>query len=438
MVSYKLAMKSKAILVVVLVLVLPFFLNSYNNITVKGVQEVPTYNRTLIPSALAKDFRIQDVDSKIYYNLTDFLGKVVLIDLWATWCGPCIDTIPILRDLYKYYTDDMIQIISVDVDNTETDSQVSNFRNRLGMDWIVGIDYDGSIWEEYGNIYIPQFYIVNQTGHIVWDHIGSDLWPEVLDNLRLLLPDDVTDPVINEFSVTTTGSELSIFENSIDVYANITEERYVQKAKLIANTSAGTYSLGLEVKESGDIFEIDESWSIFQQHLFGVFEMEFKLEVEDIWNNTIETPFTTLNVTEYVDTEEPSISNIGAEIIEVDENTFTAYVYAEITDDLIVMGAFIELLNASDVVIKTKNFAEYNATHMKATLAELLYEEGQPHEFTIKITATDIAGKTTDITIDLADEPPPAITPEDTNLAFVVTILALLTFGSLVFRIRRR
>ena len=431
-------MKRKVILFVVLFISLPFVLNSFNKITVEGIQEVATYNRTLTPSVSAKDFTIQDVDSKIYYNLSDFLGQVVIIDLWATWCGPCIDTIPILRNLYKYYTDDMIQIISVDVDNTETNSQVSNFRDRLGMDWIVGIDYDGFIWEEYGNIYIPQFYIVNQTGHIVWDHIGSDMWPEVLENLRLLLPDDVANPVVNEFLVTKASSELSIFENSIDIYANITEDRYVQNAKLIANTSEGTYSFGLEVKESGDIFEVDESCSIFQQHLFGVSEIDFILVVKDIWNNTIETPYTTLSITEYLDTEVPSISSIGTEIVEVDENTFTAYVYAEISDDLMIMGAFIELFNASDVIIKTKNFAEYNATHMKATLADLVYEEGQPHEYTVKITATDIAGKTTDISIDLADVPPPTNTPEDTNLAFIVTILALLTFGSLVYRKKRK
>ena len=82
------------------------------------------------------------------------------------------------------------------------------------------------------------------------------------------------------------------------------------------------------------------------------------LEVKDIWNNTIETPYATLSIKEYLDTEVPSISSIGTEIVEVDENTFTAYVYAEISDDLMIMGAFIELFNASDVIIKTKNFAE--------------------------------------------------------------------------------
>lgn len=432
-------MKRKATVLVVLVIFLPLLYNSNTQTTVEAIQEAPNYNRTMTPSALAKDFTIQDVDSKIFYNLTDFLGQVVLIDLWATWCGPCQATIPILRDLYKYYTEDMIQIISVDIDNSETNSQVSNFRDLYEMDWIVGIDYDGSIWEEYGNLYIPQFYIVNQTGHIVWDHIGSNMWPYVLGNLSLYLPNDVMDPIVNEFTVTKSSSELSIFENSINVYANITDDRYIQEATLIANTSDDTYFFELEVLESGEIFKVDETIYMSPTKLFGVSEMDFKLEVKDIWNNTIQTPLTSLDVIEYEDTEAPTIGSIEAEIIEVDTDTYTAYVYAEISDDLMVIDARIELIDPSDSIIRTKDFVEYNATHMKATLANLLYAEGQPHNYTVKITVTDIAGKTTDITIYLADEPPPTSpTPEETNIAFVVTILALLAFGSLVFRKKRR
>ncbi|MHA1954896.1 MAG: LPXTG cell wall anchor domain-containing protein, partial [Candidatus Heimdallarchaeaceae archaeon] len=62
------------------------------------------------------------------------------------------------------------------------------------------------------------------------------------------------------------------------------------------------------------------------------------------------------------------------------------------------------------------------------------YVDGHPYEYTIEIIVTDIDGRTTKVSVNLADEP----IPEETNAALVVSLIALLTFGSLVFRRKRR
>ena len=427
-------MKKIAITLMVLVLFLPMFFNSSHQIAVEAIQEKTEQVKTILPTVAATDVTIIDVDSRIAYNLSDFLGTVVLLDQWATWCGPCRDTIPILHDLYRYYTTDMIQIISVDIDNSESDALVSGFRANWDMFWIVGIDYNETVYQEYGTGYVPTFHMIDQAGDIVWSHIGSDMMPGVLDELKKLLPDDTTDPTVSEFTAKKDDTEFSIYTPSVDIYANLTDDRWVNGATLIVETSDETLNFELDVSEENDYFEVLETIELLPTNLFGETHVNFTLEARDMWNNTMQSIVKTITVTEYVDAEFPTIGSVGVDISEVDENTFTAFVYAAISDDLMVLEAVIQLIDANDNIIRTKEFAPFNATHMKATLANLLYVDGQPHDYTVTISVTDIAGKTSDITVDLAEEP----LPDDTNTTLTVSLIALFTFGCMVFRKKRR
>ncbi|MHA2255720.1 MAG: TlpA family protein disulfide reductase, partial [Candidatus Heimdallarchaeaceae archaeon] len=329
---------------------------------------------------------------------------------------------------------DMIQIISVDIDNTESDALVSGFRDNWDMFWIVGIDYDEAIYQKYGTGYVPTFHMVDQAGDIVWSHIGSDMMPDVLDELKKLLPDDTTDPIIHEYTAKKDGSEFSIYETTVDIYANLSDDRWVNGAELIVETSDETLSFELEVEEKGDYFEVLETIELSPTNLFGETNVNFTLEAKDMWNNTMLSTVKTIDVTEYIDTEDPTIGNVGVEIVEVDTARYTAYVYAAISDDIMVWDAKVKLIDENETVIRTKEFTPFNATHMKATLANLLYVDGHPYEYTIEIIVTDIDGRTTKVSVNLADEP----IPEETNAALVVSLIALLTFGSLVFRRKRR
>jgi thiol-disulfide isomerase/thioredoxin len=138
----------------------------------------------------ATNFIVQDVDSGSSYYLSDFRGRVVVLDLFATWCPPCKVALPYLRQIYDTYSDNVVQIISIDIDNSESQSLVSKFREDENMDWIVSLDPDGTINAAYGTETIPTFYIIDQQGEIKWSDSGfsEDItWPAMESRIKNLV-----------------------------------------------------------------------------------------------------------------------------------------------------------------------------------------------------------------------------------------------------------
>ncbi len=149
-------------------------------------------SETSLIQATASDFTVQDVGSGKTYSLSDFRGTVVVLDLFATWCPPCQLSIPFLRELYSQYTQSELRIISVDVDSSESQSTVSQFRQEENMDWIVSLDSGGSINSVYGSGSIPTFYIIDQEGSIIWSDSGfsnEETKPKMQTTIETLLAD---------------------------------------------------------------------------------------------------------------------------------------------------------------------------------------------------------------------------------------------------------
>ena len=100
------------------------------------------------------------------YSLEDFEGKVVYLDLWASWCGPCRAETPKLKALYeKYKNDDRIAFISI-----STDISIADWKKALEQDkpdWVQLFDKDGIVHDAYDATSIPQFVIIDKQGKIV-------------------------------------------------------------------------------------------------------------------------------------------------------------------------------------------------------------------------------------------------------------------------------
>jgi len=123
----------------------------------------------------APDFTLKSITGE-RISLKDFKGNIVLLDFWATWCGPCLMTIPELVHLQDKYRDRGVVILGVSVDDPlkTDDAQLQRFSEKYKMNYHVMLD-DKDVMRMYigdSMASIPTMFIVNREGKIVNKIIG--------------------------------------------------------------------------------------------------------------------------------------------------------------------------------------------------------------------------------------------------------------------------
>jgi thiol-disulfide isomerase/thioredoxin len=118
---------------------------------------------------LAPDFKLKGLDAKPL-TLADSRGKVVLLNFWATWCGPCRAEIPDLIELQSKYKD-RLQIIGLTVDEDDEDV-IKRFVEETGINYPVAVA-PGELRMKYGGITaLPTSFVLNTEGRVVQKHEG--------------------------------------------------------------------------------------------------------------------------------------------------------------------------------------------------------------------------------------------------------------------------
>jgi thiol-disulfide isomerase/thioredoxin len=133
---------------------------------------------TLEVGKLAPQFSLPDLDGK-QISLEQYKGKVVLLDFWATWCGPCRMTMPVLEKLQKEYTDSLVLLA---INLQEPRDQVRNYMQQQGLKSHVVLDEKGSLGEVYGTEAIPMQVLIDKEG-IVRD-VKTGFSPRLEQQLR--------------------------------------------------------------------------------------------------------------------------------------------------------------------------------------------------------------------------------------------------------------
>ena len=124
----------------------------------------------------APDFTLTAMNDSIY-TLSKLKGKVVLINFWATWCGPCRMEIPEFNEMHKSYHEKGLEIQGISVSDNK--KQLKNFAKSCIVDYPLlygGTREMNKIMRDYGGVNaVPSSFLVGKNGTIVWSYPGAIL-----------------------------------------------------------------------------------------------------------------------------------------------------------------------------------------------------------------------------------------------------------------------
>lgn len=132
------------------------------------------------------NFTLKDMNNQ-EVRLSDFKGKVILLDFWATWCGPCKIEIPWFAEFQQKYGPAGLQVVGISVDDTH--EQLVPFVTQLNMNYVVlqGLGHD-DVLEAYGPMWgVPVTALISRDGKICAKHVGISAKEAIEDEIKSLL-----------------------------------------------------------------------------------------------------------------------------------------------------------------------------------------------------------------------------------------------------------
>jgi thiol-disulfide isomerase/thioredoxin len=136
-------------------------------------------------SSDAPDFTLEQLDGKSM-RLSDLRGKAVLLNFWATWCGPCKIETPWLVELQNQYGHDGLQVVGVEMGDDGKD-EITKFMKDMGMNYPVLLGKE-AVGEAYGGVpALPETFFIGRDGKIVDKIIGLKGKSEIEDSIKKAL-----------------------------------------------------------------------------------------------------------------------------------------------------------------------------------------------------------------------------------------------------------
>lgn len=167
------------------------------NMSVNAQDEADSMRKVMEDASIIKvgdyapDFSVEMLDGR-FLKLSELKGKVVLLNFWATWCGPCMMEFKEIPDKILKRFEGKSDFVFVPISREETHETVRNKMKQLkkdGIDFPVGIDPDKAIYSLYAKSYIPRNYLIDKNGKVVHILIGYDAkeFAALADRIRDLL-----------------------------------------------------------------------------------------------------------------------------------------------------------------------------------------------------------------------------------------------------------
>lgn len=136
-------------------------------------------------SAVAPDFTLESLDGQSL-RLSDLRGKAVLLNFWATWCGPCKIEMPWFVELQKQYGPEGLQIVGVAMDDSSKED-IAKFAKEMGVNYPVLLGKE-AVGDEYGGVpALPESFFIGRDGKIVDKIFGLKGKAEIEDSIKKAL-----------------------------------------------------------------------------------------------------------------------------------------------------------------------------------------------------------------------------------------------------------
>jgi peroxiredoxin len=135
----------------------------------------------------APAFTLPGLDGSMV-SLADYKGKTVLLNIWATWCPPCVAEMPSMEKLYQELKNEDFEILAVSIDVTGS-NEVAPFMKKHRLSFPALIDTQGTIKDLYQTTGVPESFIIDKDGIIAEKIIGPKEWatPDVINYFRNLI-----------------------------------------------------------------------------------------------------------------------------------------------------------------------------------------------------------------------------------------------------------
>ena len=134
----------------------------------------------------AADFTLRDVGGGTV-SLSGYRGSLVLLNFWATWCGPCRDEMPSMENLSRHFAGGRFAILAVN--QKESAAQVTKFMKTHGLNFLTPLDTNGRVGAAYRVYGIPVSYLIDGSGNAIGMKSGARDWAarEVVEVFRKLI-----------------------------------------------------------------------------------------------------------------------------------------------------------------------------------------------------------------------------------------------------------
>lgn len=176
-------MKRDPVVLIVVAMVISLMLVFGFNVARKpSATEASNANMT---NQLAPDFALQSLDGATVH-LSDYRGRAVVLNFWATWCAPCKIEMPWFVELQKQYGPQGLQFLGVAMDDASP-KDIQDFANDMGVNYPILIGKE-AVGQAYGGVpFMPETFYIDRNGRIVDSAFGLKSKGEIEDNTKKII-----------------------------------------------------------------------------------------------------------------------------------------------------------------------------------------------------------------------------------------------------------